>query len=228
MLTATNRPAKPSSMLNGGRQEQYFTKRQPAAAPQSFDKEAAQLQESIEETVQLIPVREVTQLDSADTARPMALENAIERTVEPTQDVQSEHRPRSQPEVGSHAASSPGMSRSKRGMMTPAPAYRGAETRTASRPAGNSHTAVSLRVPAATSTRRTTTLAAGSRGSATHAAQSYIDSANRQMDKGNYTAAIANYKQALQVDGNSSAAKARLGRARRAMQAENEIIASRR
>jgi cytochrome c-type biogenesis protein CcmH/NrfG len=48
------------------------------------------------------------------------------------------------------------------------------------------------------------------------------------MDKGNYTAAIANYKQALQVDGNSTAAKARLGRARRAMQAENEIIADRR
>jgi Tfp pilus assembly protein PilF len=87
---------------------------------------------------------------------------------------------------------------------------------------------VSLRVPAATSTRRITTLAAGSRGAAAHAAQSYIDSANRQMDKGNYTAAIANYKRALQVDGNSSAAKAYLGRAHRAMQAENEITASRR
>jgi tetratricopeptide (TPR) repeat protein len=73
-----------------------------------------------------------------------------------------------------------------------------------------------------------TTPAAGSREAAAHAAQSYIDSANRQMDKGNYTAAIANYKRALQVDGNSSAAKARLGRARRAMQAENDIIASRR
>jgi cytochrome c-type biogenesis protein CcmH/NrfG len=48
------------------------------------------------------------------------------------------------------------------------------------------------------------------------------------MDKGNYTAAIANYKRALQADGNSSAAKVCLGRARRAMQAENEIIATRR
>jgi hypothetical protein len=47
------------------------------------------------------------------------------------------------------------------------------------------------------------------------------------MEMGNYTAAIANYKQALQVDGNSAAAKARLERARRAMQAENEIIARR-
>jgi lipopolysaccharide biosynthesis regulator YciM len=87
---------------------------------------------------------------------------------------------------------------------------------------------VPLRVPAATSIRRMTTLAAGSRGAAAHAAQSYIDSANRQMDKGNYTAAIANYKRALQVDGNCSAAKVCLGRARRAMQAENEIIATRR
>jgi Tfp pilus assembly protein PilF len=95
-------------------------------------------------------------------------------------------------------------------------------------PDGNSHSAVPLRAPAATSTRRVTTLAAGSRGAAAHAAQSYIDSANRQLDKGNYTAAIANYKRALQVDGNSSAAKICLARARRAMQAENQIIASRR
>jgi cytochrome c-type biogenesis protein CcmH/NrfG len=48
------------------------------------------------------------------------------------------------------------------------------------------------------------------------------------MEKGNYAAAIASYKQALRVDGNSTAAKARLERARRAMQAENEIIADRR
>jgi tetratricopeptide (TPR) repeat protein len=67
-----------------------------------------------------------------------------------------------------------------------------------------------------------------SRGVTGRAAQSYIDSANRQMDKGNYMAAIANYKRAWQVDGNSNAAKANLGRARRAMQAENEIIANRR
>lgn len=227
MLTATNRPANASSMLSGGRQEQYFTKREPAA-PQSFEKEAAQVQESIGGTGQLVPVGEVAHLDSADTAQPTAMENGIERTAEPTKDAQSERRSRSQPEVGLRAASSPKMSRSTRGRVTHAPAYRGAKTRTASRPGGNSHTAVSLGVPAATSTRRRTTLAAGSRGAAVHAAQSYIDSANRQMDKGNYTAAIANYKRALQVDGNSSAAKACLGRARRAMQAENEIIASRR
>ena len=72
------------------------------------------------------------------------------------------------------------------------------------------------------------TTLAPSREATARAAQSYVDSANRQMDKGNYAAAIANYKRAWQVDGNSSAAKARLGRARRAMQAENEIIANRR
>jgi hypothetical protein len=226
MLTATNRPANASSMLSGGRQEQYFTKRQPA--PQSFDKEVAQVEESIEGTGQLVPVAEFKHLDSADTARPTALESGIERTVERTKDAQSEHRSRSQPAVGLRAALSPEMSKSARGMMTPAPANRGAETRAASRPGGNSPTAVPPRFPAATSTHRMTTLAMGSRGAAAHAAQTYIDSANRQMDKGNYTAAIANYKRALQVDGNSSAAKARLERARRAMQAENEIIASRR
>jgi cytochrome c-type biogenesis protein CcmH/NrfG len=73
-----------------------------------------------------------------------------------------------------------------------------------------------------------TAAAAASHGTSAHAAQSYLDSADRQMDKGNYMTAIANYKRALQVDGNNSAAKAHLGRARRAMQAENEITASRR
>src|ERR1700686_3087835 len=115
-----------------------------------------------------------------------------------------------------------------RGTKPPGHANRGPKPRTGSRLGGDSHSAVALKVPAATSTHRTTKLATGSRGVAAHAAQSYIDSATRQMDKGNYTAAIANYKRALQVDGNSSAAKVCLARARRAMQAENQIIASRR
>jgi len=217
MLTATNRPASASSMLSGGRQEQYFTKRQPSSAPQSFESEAAQLQKSIAGTGKLVPVREVTQLDSADTAQ-TTLNNGIERTVEPTKDVPSEHTSRSLPEAGMRTVPPPRTWRSSHRMTTLAPAYRGARTRTASRPDENSHPAVPLRVPAASSTRRMTA----------HAAQSYIDSANRQMDKGNYTAAIAGYKRALQADGNSSAAKARLGRARRAMQAENEILAGRR
>jgi hypothetical protein len=87
---------------------------------------------------------------------------------------------------------------------------------------------MSLKVPAATPTHRVTTLATGSSGNVVRAVQSYLDSASRQMDKGNYTMAIAYYKRALQVDRNSSAANAYLVRARRAMQAESEITASRR
>jgi hypothetical protein len=228
MLTATNRPANVSLMSSGGRQERYFTKRQPAAAPQSFDKEAAQVQQSIEGSGQLVPVREVTQLDSTDTPQPVARENGVERTVEATKDAPGDHGSRSQKKVGLRAGSRSEMSRSRRGRMTPATSSRGAKTRTASRRGGNSHTAVSLRVPAVTPQRRKATLAARSPGVAAHAAQSYIDLANRQMEKGNYTAAIANYKRALQVDGNSGAAKAYLGRAHRAMRAENELTASRR
>jgi hypothetical protein len=230
MLVATNRPAKPS-MSSGAPQEQYFTKRQPAAA-QSFDKEAAQVRESIEESGQLVPVREVTKLDSADTARHKVLENGSERAAEPIKDAQSEQKPKSKPEAGVRAVSSPEKSRHSTRASAPTaaaaktkPAGRGAKTNVASR---HLQTAASLKVPAAKSTHRTTTVAAASRGAQTHTAQSYVDSANRQMDKGNYTAAIANYKRALQVDGNSSAAKVSLERARRAMHAENEILSSRR
>jgi tetratricopeptide (TPR) repeat protein len=59
-------------------------------------------------------------------------------------------------------------------------------------------------------------------------AQSYFDLANQQMHKGNYAAAAANYKRAWRIEENSAAAKGRLVRARRAMQAEKESIASRR
>src|ERR1017187_5272016 len=188
-LSATNRPASPSSMMRGGQQERFFTKRQPAAAPQSLDKQVAQLQEGIQGEGQVISVREVTRLDSAGTALPMPSENSMERTVQPARNAQSGRR--SRPRLGRDLPTTP-----------------------------------SLRIQSS-STRRMSTLAPGSRGATARTAQSYVDSANRQMDKGNYTAAIANYKQALQVDGNSTAAKARLGRARRAMQAENEIIARR-
>src|SRR6266852_503437 len=239
-LSATNRPASPSSisMMSGGRPERFFTKRQPGAAPQFLDRQAAQIQAQTQEGIQgngaLVPVREVTAIDSVGTARPMPrpmpLEDGIERTVEPTKDAQSGHGSRSQSGRGLRATPSPTprASRSTRRMMAQASASRGAKQRTASRSGGSSHTALFSSVPAMTSTRRMTPPTTGSRGVSARAAQSYIDSANRQMDKGNYMAAIANYKRAWQVDGNSSAAKAYLGRARRAMQAENEIIANRR
>jgi hypothetical protein len=233
-LSATNRPASPSSMMRGGQQERFFTKRQPAAAPQSLDKQAAQVQEGIQGDGHVIPVREVTQLDSAGTARPMPSESGIERTVQPARNAQSGRR--SMPRSGSGLRTAPSSrirrpkSTSTRRMTTLAPGSRGATARTASRSGSGSRTTPSSRILSSksTSARPMTTLAPGSRGATARTAQSYVDSANRQMDKGNYTAAIANYKQALQVDGNSTAAKARLGRARRAMQAENEIIADRR
>jgi hypothetical protein len=243
-LSATNRPASPSSMsmsmsmstMSGGRPERFFTKRQPAAAPQSLDRQAAQIQEAIQGNGPLVPVREVTQLDSVGTAQPMPrtmplpLETGIERTVERAKNVKSGDGSRSQSGRGLRATPTPTprSSRSTRRMMAESPASLGAKRHIASRSGGSSHTALFSSVPASTSTRRTMTPATGTRGTAARAAQSYIDSANRQMDKGNYTAAIANYKRAWQVDGNSGAAKAHMGRARRAMQAENEIIASRR
>ena len=233
-LSATNRAASPSSMMRGGRPERFFTKKQPAAAPQSLDKQVAQIRESIQGNGQLVPVREVTQLDSAGTVQPMPLEDGVERTVPPTNDAPSGDKAgvRSRSGRDLHIAPSPRIpsakSRPTRRMMTLEHGSRGSTARVAPRPGGGSHSAVFSRVPTSTSTRRMTTLAPGSRGVTAHAAQSYIDSANRAMDKGNYMAAIAIYKRAGQVDGNSTAARARMERARRAMQAENDIIANRR
>jgi hypothetical protein len=48
------------------------------------------------------------------------------------------------------------------------------------------------------------------------------------LDKGNYAAAIVSYKRAWQLDRNNMAVRNRLERARRAMLAENKIIAERR
>jgi len=229
-LSATNRPASPSSMMRGGRPERFFTKRQPAAAPQTLDEQVARVRENIEGNGQLVPAREVTQLDSIGTAQPMPLENGVERTVQPTKNAQSGDRFTSRSGTGWRIAPSPRISgaksRSTRRAMT-LERSRGATARVASKSSGGSHSVMFSRVPTSTSPRRMT-LAPGSRGATARSAQSYVDSANREMDKGNYTAAIANYKRAWQVDGNSAAAKARLGRARRAMQAENEIIADRR
>jgi hypothetical protein len=243
-LSATNRPASPASMspssmstssasmMSGGRKERFFTKRQPAAVPQSLDKQAAQVQEGIQGNGPLVPVREVTQLGSVGTARPVPrltpLEDGIEGTVERTKNAQSGDEPRSQPERDLRVTPSPRTSRSTRRMMAQARASRGAKGRMASRSDGSSHIALLSSVPASTSTRRMMTPATGTRGATARAAQSYIDSAKRQMDKGNYMAAIASYKRAWQVDGNSSAAKVHMERARRAMQAENKILANRR
>jgi hypothetical protein len=109
-------------------------------------------------------------------------------------------------------------------MMTPERASRGATPRVALRSRGGSRAAAFSRVPTSTSTRRMT-LAPRSRGAIAQSAQSYFDLADRQMHKGNYAAAAANYKRAWRIEENIAAAKGRLARARRTMQAEKESIA---
>ncbi len=109
--------------------------------------------------------------------------------------------------------------------ITPERPSPGATARVASRSSEGSRAVALSRVP--TSTRRKT-LPPGSRGSMARSAQSYFDLANQQMHKGNYAAAAANYKRAWQIEGNSAAARGRLVRARRVMQAEKESIANRR
>ena len=110
-------------------------------------------------------------------------------------------------------------------MTTPGRASRGATARVASRSSGRIHAAAFSRVPASTSTRRIT-LAPGSRGATARSAQRYFDLADQEMHKGNYAAASANYKRAWRIEENRAAAKGRLARARRTMQAEKENIAS--
>src|SRR6202166_1985803 len=130
-LSATNRPASPSSIaMMTGRPERFFTKRQPAAAPQSLDRQAAQIQEGIQGNAPLVPVREVTQLDSVGTARPLPrpipLDDGIERTVERTKNGQSGDGSRSRSGRGPRATPTPTpkTSRSTRQMMAQAPASR--------------------------------------------------------------------------------------------------------
>jgi hypothetical protein len=227
-LSATNLPASPSSMMRGGRPERFFTKMQPTAAPQSLDEQAAQVEESIRGIGQVVPVREVTQLESAGTEQPMPLDNGVERTVQPTKNAQSEDKSGSRPDRTRIASRIP---RAKPGptrrVMALERGSRGSAVRVATRSGAAARRAMFSRVPTSRTTHRMTP-ASGSREVTARAAQSYVESANRLMDKGNYAAAIAGYKRAWQADGNSTAAKARLGRARRAMQAENEIIANRR
>src|SRR5271157_126343 len=170
-LSATNRPASPSSIMRGGQEEWFFTKRQPAAAPPSLDKQAAQVQEGIQEDDQVIPVREVTQLDSAATAaRPMPSENGMERTVQPARNAQSGRRSTSRPGRGVRPTPSSRIPRPKststRRMTTPAPGSRETTARIASRSGAGPRPTPSSRIPKSksTSTSRMAKLAQGSGG----------------------------------------------------------------
>ena len=109
-------------------------------------------------------------------------------------------------------------------MMTPERASRGATARVASKSNKVFHAVAFSRISASTLIRRTT-FAPASRGSAARSAQSYFNLADLQMRKGNYAAAAANYKRAWQIEENRAAAKGRLARARRTMQAKNQSLA---
>lgn len=230
-LSGNDRRAS-ASMLRGNQPERFFTKKPPAASPQSLDKQAAQVQEAIQGHGQFIPIRAGAQLDPAGKVRPMPSRNSMEGTVQPARNAQSGRRSKSRPGRASRAATSSRTpkARTTRRTATAAHGSRGATARAASKPARDPRTSTPARVPRPKerSTRRVTTMARGSHGASAHTTQSYLESADRQMDNGDYTAAIASSKHALQVDGNNTAAKARLQRARRAMQAENEIASNRR
>jgi hypothetical protein len=231
-LSATNRPPSPSSITHGAQMDRFFSKKQPAA-PHSLDEQVAQVKEILQEDGQVIPAKQVTEIDAARTAPPMTAETSesgIERTALPTRTAESRQVATSQ--AGKDVRAVPTLrttrSRSVSTRRTPSPRQgsRAALARTVerSRPSSSSRISRSTPPPA----RRMTKLASASHPSAARAARVYLDSANRQLDKGNYTAAIASYKRAYQVDRNNTATKSRLERARRAMLAENKIIAERR
>jgi hypothetical protein len=111
-------------------------------------------------------------------------------------------------------------------MMAPERASRGAAPRVASRSGGGSRAAAFSRVPTPTSTRRMTSSPAF-RGAMAGPAQSYFELANQEMHEGNYAAAQANYQRAWRIEENRAAARGRMVRARRAMQAERESLAKR-
>ena len=224
-LSATNRPPSPSSVVRGSQRERFFTKKQPAAS-HSLDEQIAQMKEVLHDEGQVVLAKQFTEIDSARTAPPMTSENGVERTVLPTKTVESAHGATSPQGKGVRVASrgtrpsSPSVGRAA--IMRSAP--RAATSRTEYR---SSNSFRISRTPSAP-TRRTTKVVSGSRGSAARTAQVYVDSANRQLDKGNYAAAIVSYKRAWQLDRNNMAVRNRLERARRAMRAENKIIAERR
>lgn len=76
-LSASDRPA-PKSTIRGGRQERFFSKARPAAAPQPFDKQVAQMQQEIQRSGRIAD-RGATRPDGGAT-RPDAATNRPEMT----------------------------------------------------------------------------------------------------------------------------------------------------
>jgi hypothetical protein len=71
-LSATNRPASPST-LRGGQQERFYMKSRPAAAPQPFDKQAAQVQQAIQRNGRFAPIRPEARSQAPGLAKPNSM-----------------------------------------------------------------------------------------------------------------------------------------------------------
>jgi hypothetical protein len=110
-------------------------------------------------------------------------------------------------------------------ITTPQHASRGPAARVATRSSEGFHAAALSSVPASASTRRIAS-APRSRAATARSAQHYFALADQQMHQGNYAAAAANYQRAWRIEQNRAAARGRLARARRAMLAEKESVAS--
>jgi hypothetical protein len=69
-LSASNRPAAPTTLQRGGQAQRFFTKSQPRPAPQPFEKQAAQVQQAIQRNGQFAPINGDLGRGAANAARP--------------------------------------------------------------------------------------------------------------------------------------------------------------
>ena len=69
-LSASNRPAAASTLRRGGQSERFFTKSQPRPAPQSFDRQRAEVQQAIQRNGQFKPINGDLSRGGVNAARP--------------------------------------------------------------------------------------------------------------------------------------------------------------
>ena len=69
-LSASNRPAAVGTMQRGVQQQRFFTKSQPGPRPQSFDRQAAQVQQAIQRNGEFKPITAAPSRGVANTTTP--------------------------------------------------------------------------------------------------------------------------------------------------------------
>ena len=69
-LSASNRPAAASTLQRGGQSQRFFTKSQPRPAPQSFDRQRAEVQQAIQRNGQFKPINGDLSRGGVNAARP--------------------------------------------------------------------------------------------------------------------------------------------------------------